>query len=206
MSDLNVDSIADGIAAQIKSAATELLGDESYCYAIWKAVKLRLPVHHAGPPKLEPGQGDGRWLARLLMFNHRGDLAADSQPNDGVMEGEPTEMLPTIRAVGEWARQSVAAYHSAEKDPAPVGLDEATLGKRILSLRVQLSRTKAPFVWWKLPYLVGDQQWQVNVRVGKATLAQVLAGQVPASQPWRSAVLLDNKLEPFPGREQQPMD
>lgn len=203
MSDLNVDDIATVIAEQIRSHAVELLGDESYCFAIWKAIKLRLPVHHAGAPRLQPGQGEGRWMARLLMFNANGDLAADSQPNDHVTEADPREMLPTIRAVGEWARQSAEAFHAAENDPPPQGLDEATLAKRILSLRVQLSRTKANFVWWKLPYLVGEQQWQINVRVGKATLAQVLEGQAPEAQSWRTpATERTASLEPFPGSEQ----
>lgn len=194
-----IDDIAQHVAEHIRELAIELMGDESYCHAIWKATKLRLPVHHAGPAKLEPGEGQGRWLARLLMFNALGDLVADSQPGEDVIEADPTELLPTIRAVGEWVRGSAEGFHAGNGDPAPLGLDEATLSKRILSLRVQLSRTKANFVWWKLPYLVGDQQWQVNVRVGKATLAEIIAGQAPAAQSWRSGVATERPLEPFPG-------
>lgn len=204
MSDL--DDIADNLAAQIRAHAVELLGDESFSHSIWKAIKLRLPAHHAGPPRLTAaaaGEGNGRWMARLLMFNQHGDLVADSQPGDDPIDAEPTELMPTIRAVGAWVRESAEGYHAEAKDPPPLGLDEPTLDKRILSLRVQLSRTKTNFVWWKLPYTVGDQRWQVNVRVGKATAAEIAAGPLPAVQPFRSATPPEHPPETFPGAQQE---
>lgn len=181
MSDL--DDAAEAIAGHIKKLAVEVMGDESYAHLVWKTAKSFLPkaAGAGGRPKVTD-DGAGRWAARLLIFDWRNDLMADSQPRSGTdLDASPEVVLPTLRHVADWARQQARAYHA----PADtVGLDDAELSRRIDSIRVQLSRRKGTLINWQLPYQVDAQQWTIVVRLVRATAEQVAAAKIVRTT-WR---------------------
>lgn len=185
------DNVARDIAAIIRQAALDTMGDESYSHMLWKAAKFYLPAAY-GRPGRPPivaevvEEGGAKWAARLLIFDPRRDLVADSQPDSGTdLDAQPRELLATLRHVGEWARAQATAFHN----PAQiVGLDDGTINRRISAARVTLSRANKAIVNWPLPYEVAGEKWSVVVRLARATAEQAEAGPATKIQ-WRRVPL-----------------
>lgn len=163
---------AKRVAAVIKAEALAM-GDAGYERSIYRAVG---PLLHrtGGRPPIPPGEREAElagWRCRIMLFGPNGDVEADSMP-DAAPEAEPDVKCGTLGLVAQWLREVAEAFHAERREPAPVGLDQATLERSILSLRVSLSRN-AGQTWWRVSYKLGDdgEQWRAMVRVerGAAT-------------------------------------
>jgi hypothetical protein len=125
---------------------------------LWQEIGRQLSGH--APPGV-----DG-WLTRVMVFDSAGDLQADSMPDQDV-NAIPDVFMKTLPETGAWVRATCYMFHAERREPQPVGLDDATLQRAILSLRVSLSRSGG-VAWWRIPYTVDGVQWRVAVRVMRA--------------------------------------
>lgn len=202
-----LDDAAKQVADMCHSLALGIMGDQSYAHTVWKVAKAYLPsgvARGGGRPPVDASvveQGGAKWAARLLIFDHRLDLVADSQPDSGTdLNAQPRELLATLRHVGEWARAQATAFHS----PTPItGLDDGALDRRISAARVTLSRANKAIVNWSLPYEVAGQKWSVMVRLAKATAEQAAAGPEETIQ-WRRPPLTAEQEAEIAARPQTP--
>lgn len=175
----DIDKAAARIAEAIKAEAAEI-GDSSYEKTIWKAAGFWLAANKPGRPRDAEGVPI-KWACRLMLFDDNDDIAADSQP-DQELEATPLELFTTLRNVGAWARAAAYDFHRDLRHPEPLGLDEATIDRRILTARVAMHRHKGGYAWWKLPYTVGGQQWHAHIRIGRVSDDQIeTAGRGKAS-------------------------
>lgn len=169
MSDL--DDAAEVIAGHIQKLAVEIMGDESYSHLLWKTAKGFLPkAPGAGGRPPTADDGEGRWAARLILFDHTEMPMADSQPeSEGDADAEPLAVFPTLRHVAEWVHATAVKYHGSEV----VGLDYSTVSRRIDAIRVQLSRRKGLLINWHFPYEVEGKRWTGTIKIVRATTEQV---------------------------------
>lgn len=157
---------AKRIAAAIEAEASAM-GDVSFARSIWKAVAPLLPRLGGRPPIPQGAPAEVGWKARLMLFDHLGELQADSMP-DAPAEAEPAEFFGTLGHVASWLRTAAADFHEENRDGELVGLDAATLERSILSLRVSLSRNGGA-TWWRVAYTAGGTSWRAAVRVERAS-------------------------------------
>lgn len=154
------------VAAQIAAEALAM-GDLGYARAIWREVGRQLPKDGTGRPPVPPdAPAESGWLARIMLFDERGELQADTMP-DAAVDAAPDVMRGTLALVGRWLRETAEEFHAANGDGEPQGLDAATLERSILSLRVSLSRNGGQ-TWWRVPYAVNGAAWRATVRVERA--------------------------------------
>lgn len=194
---METEAAAKRAAELIRELALEF-GDDSYEFTIWKAAKFYLHNGPAGRKREtdDPEDGAPKWAARLMLFDPSDVLVADSQDEQDLDEW-PNAQLPTLRAVGAWAREAAEDYHAGMRQAAPVGLDAPTLERRMLVARVAIHRHKGGLAWWKLPYTVGGKQWHAHVRLGRLTEEQVAAALKPKSS-FRREVPPPASSEPSP--------
>ena len=158
------DEAAKKAAAYIKELALSL-GDEGYAQTIWRACRHYVQRDHRGRPPEPPSESmlAKSWMARLMISSPTGDIVADSMEGQPA-EAEPDQPMPTLPALARWVQEATYQYHAERGELQPVGLDDATLRKSILALRVSLSRT-AGECWWRVPYSVNGEWWRVMARV-----------------------------------------
>lgn len=156
------------MAAAILAEALAM-GDASFARAIWREAGAQLPKHTGGgrPPMPPEAPAEKGWHCRIMLFDERGELQADSMP-DAAAEVTPDVYCNTLANAGAWAREVASIFHTEQREPLPVGLDDETLRRSIMSLRVSLSRNGGQ-TWWRIPYTVNGASWRVMMRVERAT-------------------------------------
>jgi len=158
---------AKRVAAVIKAEALAM-GDAGYERSIYRAVGPLL-TRVGGRPPIPPGEREAElagWRCRIMLFDPAGEVQADSMP-DSPPEAEPDIKCGTLGLAASWLRDVAEAFHAERREAAPEGLDQATLERSILSLRVSLSRNGGQ-TWWRVGYKVGGEQWRAMVRVERA--------------------------------------
>lgn len=94
----------------------------------------------------------GTWRVRLCLYDQTSpDPVADTDPD--TTPGEPGAMcLRSLQSVGAWIVENATTYHGA---PC-IGLDDATLARRLRSLRVQMSNRRDGTGTLRLHYSVTE--------------------------------------------------
>ena len=106
------------------------------------------------------------WRCRVQLYDVNAPMepAADSDPELAPDQISATT-LAGLNSVAAWLAVVADQFHG----PAmPVGLDTATLARKLKSLRVDLSRRGGNAVW-RVPYTVNGARWLARVNVERAT-------------------------------------
>lgn len=125
-----------------------------------------LDAVQAGRPVAAQLEGDkraGYWRVRLRLFsNGSGALEADSDPELPTDQPGAT-VVRGLPGVAEWAGDLLAAFHASRQEQA-AWLDNATVQKKLKSLRPTLSRTHGKATW-RVDYQVDSAPWRALIEI-----------------------------------------